>query len=186
VRSEAKPFDTTTKYLVELDPAGWLEYLGYGHPEQVSIVDADLATVAAEADKVVAVAGPPAWMAQIELQSSYDPSLPQRQLHYSVILRGRHGVPIRSTIVLLRRAADGPAISSVFEYQDVDGSTYLRFSYRSPSVRSSREAWRPSHWHRSLRLGRKSSPVSCSGCASGSRRRRAKTKPESCGRRRIY
>lgn len=39
-----KPFDVTTKQLVETDPAAWLEYVGLP-PAQVQIIDADLSTL---------------------------------------------------------------------------------------------------------------------------------------------
>jgi hypothetical protein len=34
---------------------------------------------------------------------------------YSTLLRARHGVPVRSSLVLLRPAADGPELTGVLE-----------------------------------------------------------------------
>ena len=53
MRRDAKPYDATTKFLLETDPAGWLEYVGLGRPAVTSIIDADLATVTSSADKVI-------------------------------------------------------------------------------------------------------------------------------------
>jgi hypothetical protein len=52
-----KPFDAATKYLIELRPGDWLAYLGLPRAA-VEVIDADLATVTASADKVLRVREP--------------------------------------------------------------------------------------------------------------------------------
>ena len=39
-----KPFDATTKYLLELDPAAWLDYVGLPSAGPMAVVDSDVAT----------------------------------------------------------------------------------------------------------------------------------------------
>ena len=80
MRRDAKPYDATTKYLLETDPGGWLEYVGLGRPAATSIIDADLATVTSAADKVIRAEGPNPWLGHLELQSSRDATLPDRLL----------------------------------------------------------------------------------------------------------
>ncbi|MFN0073482.1 MAG: hypothetical protein ACKVVP_18530 [Chloroflexota bacterium] len=51
-------WDTVAKYLLEGDPRAWLWLLGQGDATGVEVIDADLATVVAEADKVIRVQTP--------------------------------------------------------------------------------------------------------------------------------
>ena len=53
----SKPFDTTTRQLIELGPADWLAYLGFpvADPSRVTVIDSNLSTVTAEADRVIRV-----------------------------------------------------------------------------------------------------------------------------------
>jgi hypothetical protein len=81
-----KPFDATTKKLLELDPAGWLTCVGLPITGPVRAVDSDLSTVTAEADTIIQVGEPPDYLAHIEVQSRHDLTLPQRLLHYNVLL----------------------------------------------------------------------------------------------------
>ncbi len=108
----AKPFDATTKHLLDVDPRAWLGYVGLPVAGPVVVIDADLSTVLAEADKVVRVEGQMPWLVHLELQASYDAALPTRLLQYNVLLHRRHGLPVASVAVLLRSEADGPAMSA--------------------------------------------------------------------------
>lgn len=78
-RRPARPFDATLKHLVELDPAAWLAYLGLT-AGPADVIDADLSTVLAEADKVIRVGGPSPGLVQLEFQASYDRTLGERLL----------------------------------------------------------------------------------------------------------
>jgi hypothetical protein len=49
-----KPFDAATKHLIESQPGDWLEYVGLARVA-VDVVDADLSTVTADADKVLRI-----------------------------------------------------------------------------------------------------------------------------------
>lgn len=67
-----KPFDATTKYLVERDPAAWLTYVGLRPSGPATIVESNVSTVVAEVDKVIRVEGLTPWLVQLEFQSSSD------------------------------------------------------------------------------------------------------------------
>ena len=129
MRRDAKPYDATTKYLLESDPAGWLEYVGLGRPPSATIIDADLATVTSEADKVIRAEGPAPWLGHLELQSSRDLSLPDRLLQYNVLLRARHRLPVQSAVILLRPEADHPDLTGVNQHHHISGECYLEFRY---------------------------------------------------------
>jgi predicted transposase YdaD len=128
-KPSSKPFDVTTKHLLEMRPADWLEYVGCKRRGPVRLIDADLATVTAEADKVLRVDETEPWLAHFELQAAYQRRLGRRTLRYNVLLDDRHGVPVESFVILLRPEADGPAVMGVVERRRRDGRTDLRFEY---------------------------------------------------------
>ena len=83
---------------------------------------------------VLRVVGPPPYLAHLEFQAGYDPEMSRRLLRYNVLLHYRHGLPVQSVVVLLRREADGPAITGALRYDapNTDGS--LDFRYRIARV----------------------------------------------------
>ena len=89
------PHDVTTKELVEFHPPDW-------------VVDADLATLSFEADKVLRVDDPlGAYILHLDFQSSYDATFDWRVIRYNMLLRERHGLPVISIGILLRPDAAG-------------------------------------------------------------------------------
>jgi predicted transposase YdaD len=124
-----KPFDASTKHLLETRPADWLEYLGLPRAP-VEVTDADLSTVTAAADKVLRVIGPSPWLAHVELQAGPDPELEARVLEYNVLLDRRHQLPVRSIVVLLRPSANRPQLTGRVERHLPDGEQYLAFRYK--------------------------------------------------------
>jgi predicted transposase YdaD len=125
----AQPFDTSTKELIETQPADWLEFVGLGRRE-VDVINADLATITAAADKVLRVQAPVPGLAHLELQADYDAELDERTLQYSVLLRRRHSLAVKSVVVLLRPQADGPRMTGELRYHDPEEDWYLIFRYR--------------------------------------------------------
>jgi predicted transposase YdaD len=124
----AKPFDVTSKYLLELAPRDWLEYAQLP-VKDVEVINANLEIVIAEADKVLRVTADRPYIAHFELQASYDPEIANRMLKYNVLLRERHRLPVASALLLLRPEADGSAVSGSLELSDETGNPALRFSY---------------------------------------------------------
>jgi predicted transposase YdaD len=124
-----KPFDAATKYLVERQPADWLEYLGFPRGP-VTVIEADLSTVTAAADRVLQVEEPDPWLLHLELQSSYDRDLVGRMLEYHVLLWRRTGLGVRTAVVLLRSEADQPALTGRFDLPLPEGDSDLGYSYR--------------------------------------------------------
>jgi predicted transposase YdaD len=125
----AKPYDSTTKFLVEGFPADWLAFAGLGPVGRVDLIDANLSTITAEADKVLRVVGDEPWLAHIEFQTSHQADLPRRLLRYNTLLDDRHNVPTRSLVVLLRPEADGPDLSGVYRRFLPGGPAFLEFRY---------------------------------------------------------
>jgi predicted transposase YdaD len=125
-----KQFDAVTRSLLEKHPADWLAAFGLGRGWPVDVVNSDLSTVTAEADKVIRVEGVVPWLFHVELQTRYDGRLPLRLLRYNVLLSHRHGCPVHTLAVLLRPAADGPALDGVFRQGSPDGRCRLEFHYQ--------------------------------------------------------
>jgi predicted transposase YdaD len=124
------PFDETLKHLVELQPAVWLQYVGLP-VGQAEIIDADLSTLTAEADKVIRVRTAKPSLVHLEFQSGYDPELADRTLLYNVLLRNRHKLSVRSVVILLRRKADGAKMTGGIRDADPnDGELIHDFRYR--------------------------------------------------------
>lgn len=115
----SKPFDSATKRLVEAEPGDWLAFAGLPSAS-AHVIDADLSTITAEADKVLHVGTAPPFLAHIEFQAGHDPEMGRRLLRYNVLLHYRHALPVRSVVVLLRREADGPGMAGQIGYEGLD------------------------------------------------------------------
>ena len=126
----AKTYDAILKHLVEAYPAAWLAGVGWPTAGPVRVIDADVSTVTAGADKVICVEGEPSWLMHLELQAGPDMELIDRAHLYNVVLRRRHGVPVRSALFLLRREADSPRFTGLLEQLDPAGDWERRWRYR--------------------------------------------------------
>lgn len=126
-----KRYDPTTRQLIEIGPVDWLKSLGIDVPDpaRVRVVDSNLSTIVAEADRVIWIEGPEPRIEHLELQAGRDLRLPDRAHLYSVVLESHYQVPVRTTLVLLRPQADGPDLTGVLEKRYRDGTVYDRFRY---------------------------------------------------------
>ena len=126
-----KPFDPTGRKLIEMGPPDWVAWLGnpVPDPSRVIAIDSNISTVTAEADKVLWVEDPEPWIEHIELQAGRDVKLADRVHMYNTMLHAHHEVPVRTALVLLRPAADGPELTGVLEKKWRDGQVYDWFRY---------------------------------------------------------
>ena len=124
-----KPYDSTSKFLLEEFPGDWLALAGLTPRGPIELIDANLSTITAEADKVIRVGGPSPWLAHFELQASRDPRIGSRLFRYNALLDDRHDLPTRSVVVLLRPEADGPELTGEYRRSLPDGPDYLNFRY---------------------------------------------------------
>jgi predicted transposase YdaD len=127
-----KPFDITSKHLVEFHPRDWLAWAGWPVPDSdaaITIVDADLSVVSYAADKLIRVDHPAgAYIAHFEFQTTGDPTLDRRMLAYNALARLRHQLPVRSVAFLFRSQASAGPTGLVSEH--VDARSWIDFSYR--------------------------------------------------------
>lgn len=124
----AKPFDAATKRLVEASPHAWLAYAGL-NGERAELIDADLSTITSEADRMLRVYNPD-YLAHFELNVSYSKEYGDSLLRYNALATARHHIPVQSVVVLLRKEADGPAMSGVVHYEAPGGGGELFFRYK--------------------------------------------------------
>ena len=127
---EFNPFDVTTKELVWDGPAAWLERFGIGPPGPVEVIDSDITTLTAAADKVIKVGGPKPYLVNIELQSSHDKELVETTWFRQAALYHRHKLPVLTVLVLLRRDANSPSFTGSFDIRMRDGWQTNQYNYR--------------------------------------------------------
>jgi hypothetical protein len=124
-----RPYDVSGGFLIELDPHGWLDWLGLPIDGPVQSIESDVGTVLAEVDKVVRVDAPSPWLAHIELQATHDPELPFRLFQYHALLLHRHKIPVETVVVLLRPSADDRRLTGRFEQRGVIRDVTMALSY---------------------------------------------------------
>lgn len=108
----SKPYDVTSKDLIEAAPADWVAFFGRPvDPAKVRVIDADVSAVSAAADKVIRVEDDPPWILHLEFQASSETGLPRRWLRYNALLHERHGCPVATAVVLLRKEANASDVT---------------------------------------------------------------------------
>src|SRR5712692_6503625 len=98
-------FDATLKSLLEDAPDDWPRLLGISDPD-VRVIDADISTITGAADKVLRLRGPPPSILHLDFQSGPDASLPCDLNVYNSVLEKRHGLLVRTVLVLLSPRAN--------------------------------------------------------------------------------
>jgi predicted transposase YdaD len=112
----SKPFDATLKELIEDDSASWPALVGDWPIKAVAVIDADVSTVSAAADKVLRIHGNSGnWLLDLEPESSHAEDIPERLHLYSTLLHRRHELPVHSVVLLLRREANARNLTGVLE-----------------------------------------------------------------------
>jgi hypothetical protein len=123
------PYDASAKHLLQTRLADWLPICGRATTAKLEVVDADLATVTAAADRVLRVREDPPWLLHIELMASRDPDLLPNLPVYNVLLERRHGILVRTVVILLRKSAEWPALTGMIQRGFPGEQPYLVFRY---------------------------------------------------------
>ena len=76
----SKPYDATTKELLEAYPADWVRWLGLGKAPEVELINADVSTITAAADKVLLVKGRPGYVVHLARQANRQDQMARRVL----------------------------------------------------------------------------------------------------------
>ncbi len=127
---EFNRFDISTKELIWDGPAEWLEGLRIGPAGPVEVIDSDITTLTAAADRVIHVGGAEPYLVNVELQSSHQTDLAETVWFRQTALFHRHRLPVLTVIILLRREANSPSLTGGFEIKMPDGWLTNRYNYR--------------------------------------------------------
>ena len=101
-----KPYDITMKMLMDDDPVGWLQFLGFNPDGPVSAVKTEVSTVKSDVDKVYKISGRKPWMIHLEFLSTPGKKTIRRLLRSNVLIAGVGKIPVMSVLMLLRPSAD--------------------------------------------------------------------------------
>lgn len=107
----AKPFDAALKELITRHPYDWARQVGLPESVTLRVVDSELSTVTAAADRVILVDAPLPCILDVELQASYDARIESRLLKYSALLVDRFDLPVHTVLILLRPEANSPHLA---------------------------------------------------------------------------
>jgi predicted transposase YdaD len=127
---EFNRFDVSAKELVWDDPASWLDKFGLSPGAPIEVIDSDITTLSAAADKVIRVGGAQPHLVNIELQSSHETTLARTLWFRQVALDYRHDLPVPTVLVLLRKEANSPSLSGIYERSLPDGRLTNRYDYQ--------------------------------------------------------
>jgi hypothetical protein len=111
------PFDATLKDILRRFTRDFEEQLGLIGPQPAVVLNVDLSTISAATDIVLGYGDPPIRLVDLNFQSSRAADLIRRLLMYNALLHHRYGVPVHSVVILLRPAADDPALTGELRYQ---------------------------------------------------------------------
>jgi predicted transposase YdaD len=107
----AKKYDVGVKVLFDPHLPDWLTLVHRKPSGPTRIIDSDLATITADADKVLLIEDPHPWILHVELQAGFDRWLAERVAWYNALLAYKHKRPVHSMLVLLQRKADAPSLT---------------------------------------------------------------------------
>lgn len=123
-------FDSSMKELIWDDPAAWLERMGIDPAGGVEVLDSDATTLTAASDKVIRVGGDRPFLVDLEPHSYHDAEVVRSLWLRQVALDHRHGLPVLTVLVLLRRQANSPRLRGTYTRQLPDGRLTNRYHYR--------------------------------------------------------
>jgi len=112
---DARPIDNALKHLTELSPQDWVIQGGWP-AAPATVIDSDIATLSGATDKVIRVSGTPDWLLSVDFQTGHDTAakLPDLLLYNSALFK-RHGLLVRSLLVVLHQEADSPRLTGLYE-----------------------------------------------------------------------
>ncbi len=127
---EFNRFDVSAKELIWDNPTNWLDRLSIGPRGPTVVIDSDITTLTAAADKVIHVGGPQPYLVNFEVQSSNQTDLVETTWFRQAALFHRHRLPVLTVLVLLRRETNSPGLTGEFEIRLPDGWLANQYNYR--------------------------------------------------------
>ena len=122
--------DVSAKELVWEGPAAFLERFAGGPPGPVTVIDSDITTLTAAADKVLRVDALEPYLVDLEPHSYHDTKLARTLWYRQVALDYRHNLPVLTVLILLCKEANSPSLTGTYERRLPDGWETNRYNYR--------------------------------------------------------
>jgi predicted transposase YdaD len=122
--------DVSAKELVWEDPAACVQRFAGGPPAPVTVIDSDITTLTASADKVLRLDGPQPYLVDLEPHSYHDTGLARTLRYRQVALDYRHNLPVLTVLILLCKEANSPSLTGTYERRLPDGWETNRYNYR--------------------------------------------------------
>ncbi|MGP0064811.1 MAG: hypothetical protein ACLQGP_14585 [Isosphaeraceae bacterium] len=122
--------DVSAKELIWEGAAEWLERFTTGPIGSVTIIDSNITTMTADADKVLKVESPNPYLLVLEPHSYHDLTLLRRLWYRQVALDYRHNLPVLTVLVLLCKEANSPGLTGSYDRQMPDGWMTNRYNFR--------------------------------------------------------
>jgi predicted transposase YdaD len=123
-------YDVSTKELIWESPDEWLAHFTIGPIGPVKMIDSDITTLSAVADKVLKVEGPDPYLLVLEPQTYHDLGLVRKLWYRQVALDYRHDLPVLTVLLLLCKEANSPGLTGRYERQLPDGWITNRYNFR--------------------------------------------------------
>ena len=101
--------------------------------KDLHLEDTDLTTVTTTCDKVLRTFATFEALHHFEFESD-GKNVPKRIVRYSILLHYQSGLPVYSTVFLLRKEADRSDITGRYQLLAPDGKLYLDFAYNVARV----------------------------------------------------
>jgi hypothetical protein len=127
---EFNRFDVSAKELIWDDPTAWLERFGIDPSVPIEVIDSDITTLTAAADKVIKVGVAEPYLVNIELHSYHEAELARTLWFRQVALDYRHDLSVLTVLVLLCKEANSPSLTGVYERELPDGRQTNRYNYQ--------------------------------------------------------
>jgi predicted transposase YdaD len=118
---EFNRYDVSLKELVWDHPVACLERFGIGPSGPVEVIDSDITTLTASADKVIKVGGAEPYLVVIEFQTYHDTNIARTLWYRHVALDYRHNLPVLTVLVLVRKEANSPGLVGTYERHAPNG-----------------------------------------------------------------
>jgi predicted transposase YdaD len=123
------PFDATLKDLVRQYSDDYRRQLNLADVAPLAPLNVELSTVTAATDIVLGYGDPPTLVVDLNFQASRAEDLMARLLLYNALLYHRYRAPVHSVLVLLRPAADDPALTGQLRYQVRSRKSKMNFAF---------------------------------------------------------
>jgi predicted transposase YdaD len=125
----AKRFDATFKGIITRYAYDWARHLGLPPTVRLRVVDSELSTVTAAADRVILIDAPYPCVLNIELMASHDLGIERRLFGYCGLLVRQYGLPVHTVLVLLRPEANSPNFSGRQHWRSPYGASSAMLEY---------------------------------------------------------